>query len=628
MFLLTVIPISRGIRVTQLSYFCSTHIPSGSFVTIPLRNKSAKALVVKCSPAEEEKASIKNAGYALKKIVPKNIKTQFDEALISASQKVANHYATNLGGILFHTVPTAYYEAVFDSKKILPKKTRHFEQVVLQAPDADRFAQYKSIVREAFAQKDSVCVIAPTQHDVEKLYATLSRGIESYTYTLHGSLTKKQQKETAENAQKNEHPVLVIATPPFLSLPRGDIQTLILERESSRAYRSRSRPYITFSYFVEEYARKRNIHFIRADTLISLETFKTLDDFEPVVSSSLAFRPLTSAQCTTVDMEEERKKAVLINQPWSVLSNQLRTLIEKAHDESKQLFLFNAKRGLSPTTLCGDCGTIVSCTQCQKNVVLHKTSKGNIFLCHRCGEKRSAKEVCVNCESWNLKTYGVGTERIVEEIEQDYPNAHVFLLDSNSAPTYAKGKKIFESFKETPGGILVGTETAIHFITDPLPFIGVVSLDSFFAIPDFRINERIVSLITTLRTTATEQFLLQTREPDQSCISLGMRGSLLEFLREEYSLRKDFGYPPFTVPIRISVSGKKDSARKNIESIAEALSEYSPKTFPAFVQKKGVFTMHLILFVPEKEWVIASLSEYLQSLPQDILVTIDPETIL
>ncbi len=627
MFLISVIPISRNSRVGHLSYFCSVDVPEGAVISVPLRGKNTRALVIHSTPAEKEKTHIKGARFALRKIHPKQTHVTFDPAVITASKQCADYYATNVGGILFHTIAHALSEGEYSPGKQRGTSTL-FEQQYIQATDADRFAQYKSIVRESFAQKESVCIIVPTQHDAEKLFTTLSRGIEAYTYVLHGTLTKKQQKETAERAVHDPHPILLIATPPFLALPRPDVRTIIIEREASRAYRTHAQPFISYTYYIEAFARASRIRLVRADTVLSLETFKTIEDTDPALISSLTFRPLTNAVCTIVDVEEERKKAVENNEPWSVLTHPLKKLIERAHDESKQLFLFNAKRGLAPQTLCGDCGSVVLCTQCNKTIVLHKTASGNVFLCHRCGEKRSAKETCRTCGGWNLKTFGIGTERIVEEIKEQFPNARVFHLDSDTASTYAKGKKIYSAFRETPGGILVGTETAIHFLAEPIPFVGIVSIDSLFAIPDFRINERIVSLVTTLRSNSTEQFIIQTREPNDPTLGFAMRGSLLEFLRTELALRQEFNYPPFSVPIRITVTDKKERAKKTITDISEKLTEYNPKTYPAFVQKKGLFSMHLIIFVSHRDWIDKNLIQILATLPQQSTLVVDPETIL
>ncbi|TSC61221.1 MAG: Uncharacterized protein G01um1014107_71 [Parcubacteria group bacterium Gr01-1014_107] len=68
MFLINVIPITRGILKENLSYFSSEDIPIGSLVEVPLRNKKISALVVDKKNAAEAKAEIKKADFSIKKI--------------------------------------------------------------------------------------------------------------------------------------------------------------------------------------------------------------------------------------------------------------------------------------------------------------------------------------------------------------------------------------------------------------------------------------------------------------------------------------------------------------------------------------------------------------------------------
>ena len=69
---------------------------------------------------------------------------------------------------------------------------------------------------------------------VEPLSVLLEKGIEGYAFILHGSLTPKKIIETWNAAIKEDHPILLIATGGFLSFPRTDIETIVVERESSK----------------------------------------------------------------------------------------------------------------------------------------------------------------------------------------------------------------------------------------------------------------------------------------------------------------------------------------------------------------------------------------------------------
>ena len=75
-------------------------------------------------------------------------------------------------------------------------------------------------------------------------------------------------------ALKNDKPVLIIATGSFLSIPRHDIRTIIVERENSHAYRTLGRPYLDIRKFAELLAKEIGSEIIFGDLMLRSETLK------------------------------------------------------------------------------------------------------------------------------------------------------------------------------------------------------------------------------------------------------------------------------------------------------------------------------------------------------------------
>ena len=71
--------------------------------------------------------------------------------------------------------------------------------------------------------------------------------------------------------------MLIIGTPPFLSIPKKDIGTVILEHENSNAYKMIRRPHLDLRVFAEIYASKINAKFIMADEILRYETIGRID---------------------------------------------------------------------------------------------------------------------------------------------------------------------------------------------------------------------------------------------------------------------------------------------------------------------------------------------------------------
>jgi primosomal protein N' (replication factor Y) len=295
------------------------------------------------------------------------------------------------------------------------------------------------------------------------------------------------------------------------------------------------------------------------------------------------------------------------------------------------MIIFVTRRGLASETVCGDCGTIVTCHHCKSPVVLHKSSAGveaNFFLCHVCGERRSAHEKCVICTSWKLVPLGIGIERVEDEIMKLAPSLPCLRLDSDSAKTSAAAEKVVKRFSEASKGVLLGTEMLLHQTIEPADTSAIVSLDSLFAVPDFRIHEKVVHLILAVRGLSKETFLLQTRNPEEELLHDAITGHLANFYRREIALREQFHYPPFSTLIKVTVEGTKDSSTAIFEQLIAAIQPQNVSVFPAFVKtgpKKHA--LHGLIKVPRGGWPDKKLGEVLTQLPRNSTININPESV-
>src|SRR3989344_5538344 len=120
---------------------------------------------------------------------------------------------------------------------------RKKEIIVIQSQYEERIHHYKSIVREELAKNKSVFLCLPTAADMENIAVELGRGIEKYVFVLSGKMPRKKITEEWKKIVEEKHPVLIIATKSFLSLPRRDFGAIIIDQESSSAYKNQKRPY-------------------------------------------------------------------------------------------------------------------------------------------------------------------------------------------------------------------------------------------------------------------------------------------------------------------------------------------------------------------------------------------------
>ena len=630
MRLIHTIPISRGITKDRLSYFSKEDIPKGALVIVPIRNRQTPAIVESSEDVKDVKTRLRLSPYPIKKIEEVKAAQIFSPEFMQTVLETADYTTGTAGAIINTLVPKAVLDnpqKIFesDSKEHI-KKGVTYERLVLQTDKDERYSAYRSLIREAFARKQSVFICMPTLHDVEQFVSKSEKGIRTYMFGLHSGLTKKQTLERWNKVITEDHPVAIVGTGSFLSIPRSDIRTIILERESSGVYKSQVRPYVDIRVFANLLARNMGARIVYADSFLRIET---LHDYYEGFSAELAplrFRPLSPAGHSIIDMKNYKPT---VKGRYEIISHELAQVVEETKREATHMFIFSARRGLSPTTVCSDCGATVTSSHSDAPMVLHKTSKGNIFYCHQNGEVRSANERCKACGGWKLVALGGGIQLVEEQLQERFPEHTFFRIDSDVTNTYKKARAVIEEWQNTPGGILLGTEMALSHIEDSIEHIAVASIDSLLSIPDFKIETKIFSVLLTLRSLAQQSFLLQTRNPEQNVLKDAVQGNLMEFYRREIKVRKELEYPPFSLFIKLTVSGTKIAVSKEMDTLEELFKDYDLRIFSAFIPAEhGKQTSHALIKIPPHQWPNADLLERLRSLPPQIFIKIDPESLL
>ncbi len=632
MNIVNVIPISRGINAETLSYFTASDIAVGAVVKVPIRSRNVPALVVSVTPADDLKSEIKRSPFAIRKIGKLKVLPIFLPAFIAAAEDAGQYFVASTGSVLAAITSKTVLEQAEKitnkdiSKISYPTAEIAHEPYTLQADEEERIAHYKSLIREQFARKRSVFFCLPTIQDIKKVSGELPKGIEEYTHILNSSLGKKEIVDTWNKILDEEHPVLIIATGTFLGIPRHDIGMIIIERESATSYKLQTRPYVDVRKFAEFFARRIQAKLIFGDLMLRTETLWRTKNGNMAELSPLKFRSISTAQELIVDMKKYKTKDA---PEFRIVSDELEAAIKDVKEKNENMFIFAARRGLSPLTVCGDCATTVVCGKCSAPTTLHRSASGNFFLCHRCGERRSAEERCKVCDSWRLTTLGIGIELVVGVIEQMFPSLKIFRLDKDTVTNHKQALSVANQFYNSPGSILIGTEMALLYLEKAVDASAVASIDSFFSIPDFRINERVMNILLKMRSMTQKTFLIQTRSKELNIFAYASKGNLMDFYREEIDERKKLNYPPFSTLIKITVKGSKQEVLEEMKKIEEALREYEPLVFPAFVETvAGKNVMHTLVKIDPAAWVLEPLAEILRSFPPNVFINVDPESLL
>ncbi len=181
-------------------------------------------------------------------------------------------------------------------------------------------------------------------------------------------------------------------------------------------------------------------------------------------------RPLPPV--TIIDMRAE-----IAAQHFSPLSRELQTAIGGSLERHQQSILFLNRRGLTTFVLCRDCGQARECPHCSVALVYH-ASLGRL-QCHYCGSTESLPRRCPACGSRYIKSFGVGTERIEQEVRTLFPGARVLRLDRDVMKTPDAADLVFDQMRSGEADVLVGTQLVAKGLDLPdVTTVGVVNADT------------------------------------------------------------------------------------------------------------------------------------------------------
>lgn len=651
MYILTVAPIARGILHGNLTYFAKERPPLGSAIMVPVRSREVPAIVLEVTEAADSKSSVKTSDYAIRKITRIKPRRVWNDAFLKAAAQTAHYGAQGFGETLLALTPKTILDAHLAGELEEPSLDTRKEDITsrllaTQGTTSARLEGYQRLVRESFAQKKSVYICLPSEIDVERVSNELKRGIEEYTYSFSSSLTKKKLLDSWRKASEETHAILVVGTTQYLSLPRT-FSTIIIDEEQARTWKTLTRPFIDLRIFVENYIRENKSTLIFGAPLLRPETHKRLNEGElgefNRIFSRAHLDTIEHALHTEIIDPRIEEKAIREStgvRTFQILSGKIRELLEHAHEHKEATLLLTARKGLSPITRCGDCGTVICCSECENPLVIHTRKDGTrIFSCHACGFVRipenDVHETCPVCKGWKLEGMGVGTERVEQELSLQFPQTTFFVFDGDHIKTSAQAKKMIALFEkkkaEGLSPVLIGTPMALPYLTEVDNTV-VVSIDSLFAIPDFRMSERIFTMVLALREKTKNTLYIQTRLDDTGTLEHALQGNLSGFIDQELVLRKAFSYPPFGTIIKITLRGKKELIPEEMERVKQFLNEFPLLTPPTMSRDiKGLYRMHALIKLPEGSWgtkTTESLTQKLRTLPHQFTIEVNPDHLL
>ncbi|MCX4314658.1 MAG: primosomal protein N', partial [Clostridia bacterium] len=142
---------------------------------------------------------------------------------------------------------------------------------------------------------------------------------------------------------------------------------------------------------------------------------------------------------TIVDMCKEVKYG-----NSGVFSASLAAALDECLKAGEQVILFLNRRGYSSYVMCKKCGYVAKCEDCDVSLVYHKEE--DLLKCHYCQRRYAKLDLCPQCKSPHIKQGFMGTERIVEQVNELFPSARVIRMDNDTTRTKDAHLKLLSDF--------------------------------------------------------------------------------------------------------------------------------------------------------------------------------------
>jgi len=409
------------------------------------------------------------------------------------------------------------------------------------------------------------------------------------------------------NKIKNGEVKIVLGARSALFLPFKDIGLIIIDEEHDSSYKQQD-PAPRYN------ARDAAIFYaslFSAKVLLGSAT-PSIESYYNVEKNKYGFVELNErfGGVLLPEIEIINTRQVAASKKGKVmLSPQLKVAIEDAVTNNKQVILFQNRRGYSPFLICATCGFIPHCNNCDVTLTLHKFS--NKLHCHYCGSSYPKLTTCPACGTVNWMERNFGTEKIEEELENEFPSYKIARMDMDSVRGKTAHDSLIKLFEQHRIDILAGTQMVVKGLDfENVSLVGVLDADALLNFADFRVNERAFQLMEQVsgragRKSEQGKVLIQATKINHPVLLFVQQHDFKRFYDYEIENRKRFFYPPFSRLIKIIVKHKMkevvtEAAEKLGDALKKDLNEFvvGPAA-PVINRIRSLYLMDILIKLPK-----------------------------
>ena len=400
---------------------------------------------------------------------------------------------------------------------------------------------------------------------------------------LHSRLSAGERFDQWDLVRRGEAHVVVGARSALFA-PLADPGLIVIDEEHEGSYKQDKSPRYHAREVAARMARERGCALVLGSATPSLESLGRCraGSWGGVTWTrvSMPERPggARLPEVRVVDMAEQFRGG-----GRSVFSAPLADALRGVAERGEKAVLLLNRRGFANFLMCRECGCVPECPHCSCALTYHE--RGHYLACHTCGRTWPVRAYpdpstsCPNCGSRYLGAYGVGTQRVEDELRMMLPEGvEVIRMDADTTRAKGAHQRLLEQFDAARSAVLVGTQMIAKGLDFPeVTLVGVINADTMLKLPDFRAAERTYDLLEQVagragRGETPGQVIVQTYWASHPAMRAVEGHDRALFLEAELAERREAGYPPFSRLGNVVLWGRSDAAvRMASKAIADAV---------------------------------------------------------
>lgn len=414
---------------------------------------------------------------------------------------------------------------------------------------------YLKCIEDIVAKGKTAIMLVPEISLTPQIVARFKARFKDNVAVLHSRLSIGEKYDEWRRVIRKEVQIVVGARSAIFA-PLENIGIIIIDEEHEATYIQDAMPKYDARMIARIRARNNNAVCLLGSATPSIESYyKATNNVYKLLELNERANKKNPPIVKIIDMSNEIKSG-----NYSLFSRELKKQIIDRLNKKEQIILLMNKRGYSSFVMCRECSEVIKCPHCDVSLTYHKVD--NRLKCHYCGYEIDNVTVCPSCNSNKIRFVGGGTQKVVEAINKEFPNARVLRMDMDNTKNKGGHEKIITSFMNEEADILVGTQMVAKGLDFPkVSLVGILNSDLALKYPSYTSPATAYNLFVQVAGRAGRHntdglVILQAYDVNHYALLNASSGTYQKFYNEELTYRKLASYPPIKKVIEIKVVGR------------------------------------------------------------------------